>query len=112
MIDGKRTWLGVFVTLLVLLPGLPYVIMLFGIVLKLFNLSGILFVPALLLHNLYFSVPALLFGERFYPAEEFGYFPSATGYAVAAVLYGVLAFGLSFPVTIGIRRKKSKKTIG
>ena len=112
MKDQKRTWFRVFIALLILLPGLPYLLIFLGLVLRPFGLQGNLFVPALILHNVYFTFPALLFGKGLYPAEEFGYLPSASGYAVAAVLYGLIALGLSFPISTGIHRLRIKRDEG
>jgi len=112
MNDQKRTWLKVFVALLILLPGLPYIMMLVILVLEPFDLSVYLFMPAIILHNCYFWLPALLFGDRLYPAEEFGYLPSVGGYVVAALLYGTVALGLSFPVSRWAQRLKTRKTRG
>ena len=108
MTDQKRTWLKVYITLTVLIPGLPYALIPLVLLLRIFNLQMSLFVPALVIHNAYFSLPALLFGKGLYPAEEFGYLPSIGGYIVAALIYIIIAFGLSLPISAGIQKLKRK----
>ena len=110
MTSKRETWLRVFIALFVLVAGLPYVMMLLGLVLMPFDLSGILFVPALLIHNAYFCLPELVFGSKLYPAESFGYLPGVAGYAIATLMYGATAFGLSFPVAAAIGKLKRGKT--
>ena len=110
MTSKTKTWSRVFITLFIMSAGLPYVMMLLGLVLMPFDLSHHLFVPLLLIHNLYFSLPAFLFGDTLYPSESFGYLPGVVGYAIATVMYGLIAFALSFPVTAGIRKLKQRKT--
>jgi hypothetical protein len=112
MNDKKRTWLRVFVALLILLPGAPYIVLALALVLRPFDLQRFLFVPGLLVHNAYFRLPALLFGKGLYPTEEFGFLPSAAGYIVAAVLYGIIAFGLSLAISAGISRLRNRETDG
>lgn len=112
MNDRRKTWLRVFVPMLVLLPGAPYVLLVLALVLRPFDLQDVLFVPGFILHNAYFWLPALLFGSLLYPAEEFGYLPSAGGYVVAALLYGLIALGLSLLIATGIHRLRKKETDG
>jgi hypothetical protein len=106
MNDRRKTWVKVFVALFVLIAGMPYVMMLFGLVLMPFDLSGVLFMPAIAIHNAYFFLPEHLFGSELYPAESFGYLPGITGYAIATLMYGTIAFGMSFPVAAVIRKLK------
>jgi len=106
MTNRKRIWLKTLITLLVLIAGLPYVM----IFLIRIGLSVFLFVPAFIIHNLYFYLPELLFGDTLYPSESFGYFPTFDGYVIATLLYVVIAFGLSFPVATAIVKFKQKKT--
>ena len=110
MNDQKRTWLRVLVPLLIVLPGAPYVLLALALVLRPFGLQEFLFVPGLILHNAYFRLPALLFGKGLYPAEEFGFLPSAAGYVVAALLYGMIALGLSLAISKVIKRVKRRET--
>ena len=112
MNDQRRTWLRVFVVLLVLLPGAPYVLIAIALVLRPFGLQEYLFVPGLILHNTYFRLPAYLFGKGLYPAEEFGYLPATGGYLLAALLYGIIALGLSIAISAAIRRLKTGRTDG
>lgn len=109
MTSENKTWMKVFVTLLVLVV-LPYVMMLLGFILTPFDLSGILFMPTLLIHNLYFFLPELVFGSKFYPAEEFGYLPGVVGYSIATLMYGIIAFALSFPMAVVIRKFREQNT--
>jgi hypothetical protein len=106
-----KTWLLTFITLIVFLPGLPYCIMFIGLVLKPFGLSMFLFMPSLIIHNLYFALPALLFGKNLYPAEEFGYLPTKSGYVVAAALYAIIALLLSLPVSAALHNLQARERI-
>ena len=108
MTDQKRLWLKVFIALLILIPGLPYVLLAIGLLLRPFDLQEFLFVPALWIHNAYYTLPALLFGKGLYPAESFGYLPETGGMIIAAVLYGIIAFVLAFPISAGIQKLKTK----
>jgi hypothetical protein len=112
MNNQKRTWLNVFVTLLILLPGAPYVLLALALLLRPFDLQGILFVPGLLRHNAYYQLPSILFGKEVYPTEEFGFLPTTGGSVIAAVLYGIIALGLSVPISTVIRLLKTKGTEG
>jgi hypothetical protein len=94
MMDKRRTWLKAFIALFVLTAGLPYLMILLGLILMPFGLSGMLFVPALYIHNAYFMLPELIFGNTIYPSEEYGYLPGFAGYALATLLYGVIAFAM------------------
>jgi hypothetical protein len=101
--DPKRVWRLCFLVLLVVLPGFPILGIGIAILFSLVGLGGLLFTPALILHNLYYKLPAVLFGDALYPVESFGYLPTAGGYAVAALLYAVIAFASSFALTALIR---------
>jgi len=108
MTDQKRLWLKVFAGLLILIPGLPYVLLALALVLRPFNLQEILFVPGLVIFNAYFTLPALIFGNGLYPSESFGYLPGPAGFILAAILYGIISFGMAFPISAGIQKLKSK----
>lgn len=108
MNDQKRLWLKVFIALLILIPGLPYVLLAIGLLLRPFDLQVLLFAPALIIHNVYYTLPALIFGNGLYPSESFGYLPETSGVIIAAVFYGCISFGLAFPISAGIRKLKTK----
>ena len=98
-----RTWVKVMALLFLLLPGFPLLLVACGRALGLFGYSHFVFGAAVVLHALYYKLPAAIFGESMYPVEEFGPLPTPSGYAVAAILYAVLAFVISFPVCWLIR---------
>ena len=108
MTNQKRLWLKAFIVLFILIPGLPYVLLALTLLLRPFNLQELLFMPAFLIHNAYYTLPALLFGKGLYPSESFGYMPESSGMIIAVVLYGIIAFGLAFPISAVIQKLKSK----
>lgn len=82
--------LRLLLILLALLPGLPFVLIAMG-------MTVVGFIPALSLHNTYYSLPAMLFGANEFPVEEFGLIPTGKGYLLGGILYLVIAllfFGL------------------
>lgn len=87
-----RAWMPIFALLVLLLPGFPLFFMAFGL------LGAYGFLPAVMLHHLYYWLPAKIFGKTLYPVEEFGVIPTTAGYAVATVFYAAIALALSFPV--------------
>ena len=96
--DQRRRWCKVVAVLLVLLPAFPLFLFCGSIAFSVVGVSHLVFLPALIAHNLYYRLPAMIFGESLFPAEEFGLIPTSAGYAVAAILYALIAIVLSFPV--------------
>jgi hypothetical protein len=93
-----RRWMMILAALFVLLPGFPILMIIVGCPLAIIGLDGIVFMVALRSHNLYYSLPAALFGKGLFPSEEFGYLPTSAGITVAAILYAMIALALSFPL--------------
>jgi hypothetical protein len=62
------------------------------------------FVVGLLVWNVYYAVPGVLFGRRLFPVEEFGFIPEAAGIAVAALFY--LLLGALVGVLLAMRRRR------
>ena len=86
------------IVLLGLLPGFPLLLILGGMLFRVAGLAHLTFLPALMAHNFYYSLPAMIFGQSLFPVEEFGFLPNSAGNAVAAILYTLIAIALSFPV--------------
>jgi hypothetical protein len=100
-----RTWVKEMALLFLLLPGFPLMLVACGRALSQFGYSHFAFGAALVLHARYYQLPAAIFGDSMYPAEEFGPFPTPAGYAIAALFYAALAFVISFPINWFIRRR-------
>ena len=98
-----RTWVKVMALLFLLLPGFPLLLVACGRALRLLGYSHFVFVAAVVLHARYYELPAAIFGDSMYPVEEFGPLPTPAGYAVAAILYALVAFVISFPICWLIR---------
>lgn len=98
-----RTWLKVMALLCLLLPGFPLLLIAWGEGQRLLGWSQSSFYGVLILGGLYYQLPTAIFGEPMFPVEEFGPIPTPAGYAVAAILYAVLAFVISFPICWLIR---------
>jgi len=98
--EEKRTWWKVLVALLFLFCGFPLLLLVLGM---------FAFDLAMSLHNLYYLLPAQLFGPDLYPMEDSSIFPTATGYAAAALIYALLAVILSFPGGWLIKNLKESK---
>ena len=104
MTSYKRTWIQVFIALLLLLPGLPYVLLALLLLLNRIGLQGLLpSAPLMAIYKAYFALPSKLCGH------DLNY--AGWGGIIAAVLfYGLLALGLAFPVSKWIARSRAKKT--
>jgi hypothetical protein len=94
----RQTRLIIVIVLFGLLPGFPLLLILSGVTFTVAGLSQHAFLPMLKAHNFYYSLPAAIFGQSLFPAEEFGLLPTFAGYVVAAILYALIAIALSFPV--------------
>jgi hypothetical protein len=60
-------------------------------------------VVGLMVWNVYYALPGVLFGRRLFPVEEFGFIPEAEGIAVAALFY--LLLGAAVGVLLALRRR-------
>ena len=110
--QDRRTWAKALITMLVILPGFPILMIVVGLPLAMLGLSGPVFMTCLTLGNLYFSIPALVFGNRMFPSEEFGLMPTPGGYCAAALLYGAIALALSFPIAAAIGTSRHRRNEG
>ena len=103
----KRIWIQVFIALVLLLPGLPFVLLALSYLMNRIGLQGLLTTPTLMaIFKAYFALPSKLCGHDLLHADWGG--------VIAALLfYGLIALGLAFPISkwLGNRRgKKSKKS--
>ena len=90
--------------LVLLLPGLPYVVFALLFLLNRIGLQGLLPISSLMaMFKAYFALPSRLCGHDLMRA--------GWGGIIAAVLfYGLVALGLAFPVSKWIARLRAKKT--
>ncbi len=104
MTSYKRTWIQTFMALVLLLPGLPYVVFALLFLLSRIGLQGLLPTSSLMaMFKAYFALPSRLCGHDLMRA--------GWGGIIAAVLfYGLVALGLAFPVAKWIARLRAKKT--
>ena len=103
----KRRLVFVVMVLFALLPGLPILLALGAVACGLAGIGHLVFAPALLLFNLYYRLPAMIFGSSLFQSTEFGLRPTVGGYAVAAVLYAFIALALFLPIYWVVRRRQS-----
>ena len=108
MTSYKRTWIQVFIALVLLLPGLPFVLLALIFLLNRIGLQGLLpTAPLMAIYKAYFALPSQLCGHDLMRA--------GWGGIIAAVLfYGLVALGLAFPVSkwiVRLRAKKAEKTL-
>lgn len=108
--ENRRIWLYVLLSLGVLFPGFPVLMILIGLPLSMIGLDGPVFKTALFMHNHYYALPAAVFSCGDFPSEEFGYLPTAVGYALAVELYAGIAAVLSIPIAWAICVYRQKKT--
>ena len=94
----RRRLVWVVISLFALLPGFPVLLALGAVVCGMAGIGTLVFAPALLLFNLYYRLPAMIFGSSLFQSTEFGLRPTTGGYAVAAVLYGLIALALFVPI--------------
>ena len=109
MTNYKRTWIKVFTTLFLLIPGLPYVLLALVYLFNRIGLQGLLITPWKIILHAYFALPALIFGKGLYPESSWGYGPGLGGLVVAAILYSLIAFGLAFPISRWLEHSRAKK---
>ena len=94
----RRRLLWVVIVLIALLPGFPVLLALGAIACGVAGIGHLVFAPALLLFNLYYRLPVMIFGSSLFQSTEFGLRPTAGGYVVAAVLYGLITVVLFLPI--------------
>ncbi len=107
--EDKRIWIKVLLALAVLLPGLPILMIIVVSPLAVLGLSTPLFMTAIMFGDLYYSLPAFLFGQGFFPSGEFGYMPTPRGFCFAFILYAFIALILSFPVSRMVRAARDRR---
>ena len=103
MTSYKRTWIRVFMALVLLLPGLPFVLLALIYLLNRIGLQGLLpTAPLMAIYKAYFALPSQLCGH------DLNY--AGWGGIIAAFLfYGLVALGLAFPASKWIVRSRAKK---
>ena len=104
MTTYKRIWIQTFITLLLLLPGLPFVLFALSYLLNRIGLQGLLTTSTLMaIFKAYFALPSKLCGHDLNHAGW-------GGIGAAALFYGLIALGLSFPISKWIENRRGKKT--
>ena len=99
----KRIWIRVFVALVLLLPGLPYVLVALSYLMNRIGLQGLLPTsPLIAIFKAYFALPSRLCGHDLNHAGW-------GGIVAATAFYGLIALGLAFPVSKWIVRLRAKK---
>ena len=99
----KRIWIQTFIALLLLLPGLPYVVFALYFLLNRIGLQGLLPTsPLIAIFKAYFALPSRLCGHDLNHAGW-------GGIVAATAFYGLIALGLAFPVSKWIVRLSAKK---
>ena len=83
---AERWWISICLVVVYCSP--PLFMMLFG-------QFGVMFMPILLFHNAYYSLPALVFPSEYFPSESFGIIPTGMGYFLGFLFYGVVALSVS-----------------
>lgn len=103
MTSYKRIWIQTFIALLLLLPGLPFVLLALSYLLNRIGLQGLLpSSPLMAIFKAYFALPSRLCGH------DLNY--AGWGGIIAAFLfYGLFALGLAFPVSEWIAHLRAKK---
>lgn len=105
MTTSKRIWIRVFIALVLLLPGLPYVLVALSYLLNRIGLQGLLPTSILLaILKAHFALPSRLCGRDLNHAGW-------VGIVAATAFYGLIALGLAFPISkwMGNRRGKTSK---
>ena len=104
MTTYKRIWIQTFITLLLLLPGLPFVLLALSYLLNRIGLQGLLPTsPLMAILKAYFALPSKLCGHDLN-------FAGWGGIIAAVLFYGLFALGLAFPVSKWIGNRREKKT--
>ena len=104
MTTSKRIWIQTFIALLLLLPGLPFVLLALSYLLNRIGLQGLLPTsPLMAILKAYFALPSKLCGHDLN-------FAGWGGIIAAVLFYGLFALGLAFPVSKWIGNRREKKT--
>lgn len=103
MTTSKRIWIQTFIALLLLLPGLPFVLLALSYLLNRIGLQGLLPTsPLMAIFKAYFALPSKLCGHDLN-------FAGWGGIIAAVLFYGLFALGLAFPVSKWIAHLRAKK---
>ena len=107
----KRIWIQVFIALVFLLPGLPFVLLVLSYLMNRIGLQGLLPISTLMIvFKAYFALPARLFGNGLYPETSWGFGGGLVGIIAAALFYGLFALGLAFPISKWLENRRGKKS--
>ena len=100
----KRIWIQTFIALLLLLPGLPFVLLALSYLLNRIGLQGLLPTsPLMAIFKAYFALPSKLCGHDLNYAGW-------VGIIAALLFYGLIALGLAFPVSKWLGNRRGKNT--
>lgn len=103
MTTSKRIWIQTFIALVLLLPGLPYVLVALSYLMNRIGLQGLLPTSILLaILKAHFALPSRLCGHDLNRA-------GLGGIIAAALFYGLIALGLAFPISKWIENRRAKK---